>query len=115
MTLDQYQEAARRTQICDFSEDKLEHALFDLASEAGEAAGILQKTYQGHPHPFVSQITENHLVKELGDVLWMIAEAADAIGVSLDYIARINLQKLKDRYPNGFEIERSLHRKEGDV
>ncbi len=78
-------------------------------------AGILQKVYQGHPHPFVSQVTENRLVKELGDCLWMIAEAADAIGIPLDFVARVNLQKLKDRYPNGFEVERSLHRKDDDV
>ncbi len=115
MTLDQYQEQARRTQVCDTSEDKLEHAIYGLASEAGEVAGILQKVYQGHPHPFTDARTEDQLIKELGDCLWMIAEAADAIGIPLEFIAKVNLQKLEARYPNGFDPEKSLHRKDDDV
>ena len=75
-TFDEYQEAARRTQPKDnyTREDKLYHAVFGLASEAGEVSGILQKVYQGH------QVDEMHMARELGDCLWMISEACDALG-----------------------------------
>lgn len=115
MYMDYYQHQTRRTQPKATPKEKLSHALFGLASEAGEAAGILQKVYQGHPDPFEDQDTKTHLIKELGDALWMIAEAADAIGVSLSYVASTNLRKLEDRYPDGFDPEKSLHRKDDDV
>lgn len=116
MTFDQYQEGARRTMdLSLMSEEKLDHAILGLTSEAGEAAGILQKVYQGHPHPLIDEVEEAHMIKELGDCLWMLAEAADALGVSLDYIARTNIEKLKVRYPLGFEADKSLHRKDGDI
>lgn len=85
------------------------HAVFGLTSEAGEVAGILQKRYQGH------KVDANHLVKELGDCLWMILEACDALGVSMESVMDINIRKLEKRYPEGFSAEKSLHRKEGDV
>ncbi len=110
-TFDEYQEAARRTQPKDnyTREDKLYHAVFGLASEAGEVSGILQKAYQGHP------VDDTHMVRELGDCLWMIAEACDALGVSMSTVASMNIYKLRARYPDGFDTEHSLHRKEGDV
>ena len=46
----------------------------------------------------------------MGDVLWYVAETATAIGVTLEDVARHNVEKLKKRYPAGFEAERSLHR-----
>jgi NTP pyrophosphatase (non-canonical NTP hydrolase) len=83
--------------------------VFGLNSEAGEVAGILQKEYQGH------EIDPEHLKKELGDCLWMIAEACDALDISMSEVAQMNIDKLKARYPEGFEVERSLNRAEGDV
>lgn len=55
------------------------------------------------------------MMKELGDCLWMIAEACEAIGTSMDAVMEMNIEKLKARYPDGFEVERSLHREEWDV
>lgn len=55
------------------------------------------------------------LKKELGDVLWFVAEVATAFGWNLDEIAKMNIEKLEARYPNGFETEKSLHRKNGDI
>lgn len=85
------------------------HALFGLCSEVGELHGLFQKELQGHT------IDEVHAKKELGDVLWFVAEVATAFGWNLDEIAQMNLDKLNARYPNGFEVEKSLHRKEGDI
>lgn len=89
--------------------DMLRHAVFGLNSEAGEVAGILQKTYQGH------MFDKNHLKIELGDCLWMIAEACYAAGFNMDEVMQANIDKLKSRYPEGFNFERSIHRRDGDV
>ncbi len=111
MTGEEYQKLAMRT--CSIPHDrvmdKAYHAVFGLASEAGEVSGILQKTYQGH------EIDFEHFKKELGDCLWMIAEACDAFGFSLDEVMELNIEKLRKRYPNGFSSENSLHRAEGDI
>lgn len=106
-----YQKLAMRTCSIPYDKpkDKLYHAVFGLTSEAGEVAGILQKIYQGHDMDPV------HMIKELGDCLWMIAEACDAIGTNVDVVMEMNINKLKARYPEGFDAERSLHRAEGDI
>ena len=111
MTGNEYQKLAMRT--CNISyENRLDmarHAVFGLCSEAGEVAGILQKEYQGHA------VDTEHIEKELGDTLWMIAEAATAFGFTLEEVMEANIEKLRNRYPNGFDTEHSLHRKQGDI
>lgn len=111
MTGNEYQKLAMRT--CgipyDKKDDRLNHAVFGLTSEAGEVAGILQKVYQGHP------FDKEHIKKELGDCLWMIAEACEALDFGMDDVMRLNIDKLKARYPEGFDTQHSLHRAEGDV
>lgn len=111
MTGNEYQELAMRTCSipCDQKKEMVRHAVFGLASEAGEVAGILQKEYQGH------EVDREHVRKELGDCMWMIAEACTAFGISLDDVMQTNINKLKARYPEGFAAERSLHRAEGDI
>ena len=65
----EYQDLAMRTCSIpyDQKEDMLRHAVFGLASEAGEVAGIMQKVYQGHP------FDKEHLKKELGDCVWSVS------------------------------------------
>lgn len=111
MKLSEYQKDAMRTCSIpyDNKEEMLFHAVFGLASEAGEVAGILQKKYQGHP------VDLEHLKKELGDCLWMIAEACTALGFDMGNVARVNIAKLKARFPDGFSSERSLNRAKGDI
>lgn len=117
MTGKEYQEQAMRTCSIpyDKKEERLIHSLTGLASEAGECAGIWQKVYQGHPNPFESTEAKTHMIKELGDVMWMVAEACSALDVSLDVVMYLNIEKLKKRYPEGFEAGRSLVRAEGDI
>lgn len=108
MEFNRYQELARRTQDPTIpSETRLNHALLGLGSECGEVLGIYQKAIQGH------KIDVNEVVGEMGDVLWFLAELADCLGVSLDYIPQFNVAKLLERYPadEGFSAERSIHRK----
>ena len=110
MTLNEYQRLASRTIPETMSkEDMKNHALHGLSAEVGEIHGLYQKVYQGH------SIDRAHLAKEIGDVLWFVAELCTAIEVELDEVADGNILKLLARYPNGFEDERSLHRAEGDV
>lgn len=110
MTGNEYQKLAARTMSITLSQHGIiRHAVFGLCSEAGEVAGLFQKQYQGH------EIEPEHLKKELGDCLWMIAEMCTANEWELDEIMQMNIDKLKARYPDGFDAEKSLHRKDGDV
>lgn len=110
-----YQHLAMRTKICDEQIDMLNHGVFGLTSEAGEVAGILQKVYQGHGSPLEDPEVKDHMVKELGDCLWMIAEICQALGVGMNQVMKTNIDKLSKRYPDGFDPEKSLHRAEGDI
>lgn len=86
-----------------------QHAMYGMAAEVGELHGIYQKCYQGHePAP-------DHVKKELGDLLWFIAEYCTAMCWDLGEIMELNIDKLRDRYPGGFEADRSLHRADGDI
>lgn len=105
-----YQVQAMRTANTDLTaKETLFHAVFGMASEAGEISGLLQKTYQGHI------LDKDHLVKEMGDLMWFIAEACDVLNVPMNEVMEKNINKLRDRYPNGFESEKSLNRKKGDI
>ncbi len=105
MTGNEYQQLAMRT--C--NKPILDHAIFGLASEAGEVAGIMQKTFQGHV------FDKEHMAKELGDCLWMIAEACSALDLSFEDVMEQNIEKLRKRYPNGFEPDKSLNRDSSDI
>lgn len=111
MNPNEYQKLAMRTCSIPYEQkdDMVRHAIFGLTSEAGEVAGIFQKVYQGHA------IDPEHLKKELGDCLWMIAEACEAMGFTMEDIMELNIEKLRKRYPEGFSSERSLNRAEGDI
>lgn len=105
----EYQMLAART-IGDLSpENMMEHAKSGMVSEIGEFHGVFQKYFQGHG------ISPEHLQKELGDLLWFIAEFCTGIGWNMGDIAKLNIEKLYARYPDGFTVENSLHRAEGDI
>lgn len=104
MTLNEYQALAQRTSNTNGG-NQLLNGVLGLNGEAGEVADIVKKTiFQGH------KLDAEHLVEEAGDCLWYVAEIATALGVTLDAVAEMNIQKLKKRYPDGFEVERSVNR-----
>jgi len=109
MTGNEYQKLAARTIGTPTPDKTVAHGVLGLCSEAGEVAGIFQKQYQGHA------VDDEHIIKELGDCLWMIAEICTGIDVPLDRVMQTNIDKLLARYPDGFDPEKSLHRKEGDI
>lgn len=110
MTGNEYQRLASRTMNRKLDRyQTICHALFGMASEVGELHGLHQKVYQGHTY------TEEHAKKELGDICWNIAEYCTVRGWDLDEIFQMNIDKLRARYPDGFDADHSLHRAEGDV
>lgn len=111
MTINQYQQEALRTESGMFKDyPRILNGLMGLNGEAGECIDILKKHfYQGH------DLDTNHLAKELGDVAWYLAISADAIGYDFETILQMNVDKLRARYPNGFDSELSQHRKNGDI
>jgi mazG nucleotide pyrophosphohydrolase domain len=113
MTINEYQEAALRTanmEVYKNDTDMLLNGILGLTGESGECSDMIKKhLYQGH------SIDREHLVKELGDIAWYLAVSAKALGYDLESVLQMNVDKLKKRYPEGFSVERSLHRKEDDV
>lgn len=113
MTFKEYQELAQRTSngksLLDINHCavRIINGVIGLSGEAGECADIVKKwLFQGH------DLDRNKLIDEISDVLWYCAEAATGLGVSLDEIAEHNIEKLRKRYPDGFDAERSIHRNE---
>jgi len=109
MDFNDYQVKAMRTASLKSFEgiQALQNAALGLAGEAGEFADAIKKvSFQGHA------LDKTHLAQEVGDILWYCSLAASALGMDLDDIAVHNVQKLQKRYPDGFEVERSLHRPE---
>lgn len=62
-----------------------------------------------------SMSVSEHMAKELGDVAWYLAISAEAIGYDLETIFQMNIDKLRARYPDGFDAEHSLHRRANDI
>lgn len=110
MQINEYQKLAARTINKHLTpEAQSIHALHGMVGEIGEIHSLYQKVYQGH------SFDEEHAKKELGDLLWFIAEYCTAYGWNLEDIMQLNIDKLKARYPEGFESKRSQHRAEGDI
>lgn len=106
MTLEQYMQEVLRTYAGgDGAVHQLTLGVFGLAGESGEVVDSVKKwLYQGHT------IDESHLAEELGDVLWYLALMSYAIGYDLQDVIDLNVQKLRARYPDGFDPSRSIHR-----
>ena len=84
-----------------------------LAAESGEFLEIVKKmVFQGKPW---NDDNRAHLIIELGDIMWYVANACIALNVEFDDVVRGNVKKLEKRYPGGsFSIEKSEKRKRGD-
>ena len=108
MTINEYQKLAMTTLNPALDKkDVLINGVMGLCGEAGEAIDIVKKHLaQGH------ELDHEALIKELGDVAWYLAETAYALDVSLEEVMQRNIDKLKTRYPQGFDTARSIGRTE---
>ena len=106
LTANDYQKKAMTTLNPALSKkDVLVNGVMGLCGEAGECIDLVKKhLHQGHP------LDTEKLCKELGDVAWYLAETAWALDIPLESILRGNLEKLKKRYPQGFDSEKSQNR-----
>ena len=93
--------------------NRLTTAAVGISAEGGEFMEIVKKmVFQGKPW---NADNREHLIIELGDVLWYVAQACMALEVSFDDVVAGNVEKLKKRYPGGeFNVYHSENRKAGD-
>lgn len=101
MNFDEYQQLAARTG----HDTDIFVSFLGLAGEAGECCDLYKKVY-AHGH----KLDHDKLKKELGDLCWYIADVCTKMGYSFDEVVKINIKKLKIRYPQGFDPERSQNR-----
>ena len=108
MTINEYQKLAMTTLNPQLDKkDILINGVMGLCGESGEAIDIVKKWLaQGH------ELDREKLAKELGDIAWYLAETACALDLTLEDVMEANIQKLKKRYPEGFDSVRSIAREE---
>lgn len=110
MTLEEYKIDCLRTLPKNlYRGEQLLQGLVGATTETAEALDIHKKTmWQDHP------FERDRLLSELGDAMFYISIAVDALDSSVEEIMTMNVEKRKKRYPNGFESSRSLNRDAGD-
>ena len=94
--------------------ERLTTAGVGLAAESGEFLEIVKKmVFQGKPW---NDDNREHLIIELGDVMWYVANACIALDVDFDEVIEMNVKKLEKRYPGGsFDIHKSENRAANDL
>lgn len=109
LTANEYQRAALRTaQIDKYGKNELLlNGVMGLCGEAGEVIDLVKKwKFQGH------ELDKEKLMRECGDASWYLSLIAYALGYDLSDVFNTNIEKLKERFPDGFSKERSINRKE---
>ncbi|MFZ2390757.1 MAG: nucleoside triphosphate pyrophosphohydrolase family protein [Minisyncoccales bacterium] len=96
MTFQEYQEEARKTAIYPNKDNNFIYPTLGLAGEAGEVAEKIKKVIRDG-NGIVSEEKKEEITKELGDVLWYVANLAKELGVTLEDVAQKNLLKLQSR------------------
>ena len=93
--------------------ERLMTAAVGISAEGGEFTEIVKKmVFQGKPF---NEDNREHLIIELGDVLWYVAQATQALGVSFNDVIETNVKKLEKRYPSGeFDVFLSENRSSDD-
>lgn len=110
MSANDYQRMASRTAGEENREEWLLNAALGLSGESGEVADIIKK-YRFHGH----ELNLDELKKELGDCCWYIALFCTALKIDLQEVMEGNIEKLKKRYPDGFDKSRSINRVENKM
>lgn len=106
MTVNDYQNLAMVTLNPALTKQEiLLNGVMGLCGESGEAIDLVKKhLFQGH------DLDKQAIAKELGDIAWYLAETATALDIPLEDIFAANIEKLRKRYPQGFDAQRSVNR-----
>jgi NTP pyrophosphatase (non-canonical NTP hydrolase) len=107
MDVNEYQKQVKRTvnPLSD-KDERLKNFCFGLGGESGELLDLFKKYfYHGH------KLDKERIKYEIGDILWYIANIANELDYDLGDIMKMNIDKLKERYPNGFSQKDSINRK----
>ena len=108
MNIKEYQKLASRTRNSDMT--WTEHLINDcmgLVGESGELIDHFKKVlFHGH------ELDRGYVAKEIGDQLWYLSDLCETLDMNLECVAIENIEKLKKRYPDGFDPERSKNRHE---
>ncbi len=106
MTIKDYQELSQRTLNKKLDHNELlANMALGISGESGEVADIIKKyLYQGHAFNLAETINE------LGDIMFYIANLCNVLKIDLEDVMHNNLMKLRHRYPEGFDTERSINR-----
>ncbi len=110
MTFDEYQKLALRTDHSkglDINDPDFFAIVLGFAGECGEVSEKFKKIYW-HKKGKWDNEDKKELAKELGDILWYTSSISNHLGISLEEIAKINIEKLKSR------VERGVHLGNGD-
>ena len=110
MNFNNFQKDCERTANTDLtrSEASMNWAL-GIAGEAGEYCEIIKKSeFHG------KTLNKDHAKKELGDILYYVAMAASNLNINLEEVAQANVDKLRARYPDGFEEGGGIRRHNND-
>ena len=99
-------------QGCDIQ--RLMTAAVGVCAEGGEFMEIVKKmAFQGKPY---NEDNVYHMKRELGDIMWYMAQACIALDVTFEELVEMNVEKLEARYPGGsFDVHYSENRVEGDI
>ncbi|MCK5416007.1 nucleoside triphosphate pyrophosphohydrolase family protein [Candidatus Parcubacteria bacterium] len=100
MTLNEYQEQAKKTALYPNVGKNIIYPTLGLTGEAGEIANKVKKIMRDD-NGIMTDEKKKEIGKELGDVLWYVAQIARELDVSLDEVANNNLEKLFSRLERG--------------
>jgi NTP pyrophosphatase (non-canonical NTP hydrolase) len=104
-TLNEYQQATARTDSHTSHREAVLNFALGIAGEAGEIVDLVKKRmFHGHA------MDKEKLKGELGDQLWYISRMAARFDITLEEVAQGNIDKLKHRYPDGFDKQKSINR-----
>ena len=107
MDFNEYQKLAMRTASDASKKDLILDGVMGLCGEAGECIDIVKKhMFQGH------ELDKQKLIDEVSDCFWYLAAIASGLEIPLEEIAKHNIDKLKKRYPDGFDVDKSVNRSE---
>lgn len=108
MKIEEYQKKAWRTINKELKTDELlANMIVGIFGEGGEVSDLIKKSlYQGH------KLDKSAIKEEVGDMLWYIANLCNLLGLNLKEVLKENHNKLKKRYPEGFDKGKSINRKQ---